>query len=289
MIARKWTAGLHTVALLFFFLTPQSVAAQSAADSAGRDLAGLRQAMRSRYALGVSVHRGTSPLAPENTLAAFRTVLPWQVDYLEIDVRTSRDGQLFILHDGTLERTTTGTGPARDRTLDELKQLSAGKGFGNRFADERIPTLEEVCRLLADWNARHAYQTHLYVDCKDVAAGPLVAMLAQYGLLNGAVFYGSDAFLLSLRNVAPAARRMPALRNEAEIAEKVEKLAPYAFDVPWQLLSKRLIDQLHERGIRVFSDALGPYEQPEEYRKMARLGLDVIQTDHVERLYRAMD
>ncbi len=93
----------------------------------------------------VIAHRGISALAPENTIASFRLAaeIPG-VDIIELDVRLTRDEEVIVLHDRTLQRTTTGNGAARGYTLAELKQFDAGSWFHPRFAEERIPTLREV-------------------------------------------------------------------------------------------------------------------------------------------------
>lgn len=82
-------------------------------------------------------HRGFSGRHPENTLRAFRAAEELGVDMVECDVHRSLDGQLVVIHDATLDRTTNGTGPVRARTLAEIQALDAGDG-------ERVPTLEEL-------------------------------------------------------------------------------------------------------------------------------------------------
>lgn len=90
-------------------------------------------------------HRGWSGRAPENTMTAIRLALAEPaIQAMEIDVQLSRDGVPVLIHDFTLNRTTSGTGLVKDRTLQELRQLDAGSWFGEKFAGERIPTLEEV-------------------------------------------------------------------------------------------------------------------------------------------------
>lgn len=89
-------------------------------------------------------HRGASHEAPENTLAAFLLAAELGADGIEFDVRLSRDGEVVVIHDASLERTTNGQGLVRDRTLAELKQLDAGSWFDPAFAGESIPTLQEV-------------------------------------------------------------------------------------------------------------------------------------------------
>src|SRR6218665_1571339 len=212
------------------------------------------KALKEKYHLSLSAHRGSSIIAPENTLATFKTVLAMGVDFIEIDVRTTKDGQLAILHDGTLNRTTTGEGPMKNFTLAELRQLSAGKGYGEQYKEERIPTLQETTQLLAQWNKTHKHQTNLYVDCKDVAPEPLVKELKASKLLKDAVFYGSDDFLLALKKVYPKAKLMPSLNKPGELEEKVAKLNPYAFDVRWTILNEQLVADIHKHKIKVFSD-----------------------------------
>ncbi|TPE61556.1 hypothetical protein FJQ54_08165 [Sandaracinobacter neustonicus] len=93
-------------------------------------------------------HRGRSPDRPENTLAAFRQAIALGVDIIEIDLRMTADGEIVILHDPTVDRTTDGTGDVSTLTLDQVKALDAGGRFDARFAGERIPTYEEVLDLV---------------------------------------------------------------------------------------------------------------------------------------------
>jgi glycerophosphoryl diester phosphodiesterase len=81
-------------------------------------------------------HRGAKAIEPENTLRALAKGMEC-ADFVEIDVRMSRDNELVVIHDRTLERTTNGKGQVNDFTLEQLKELDAGKG-------EKIPTLKEV-------------------------------------------------------------------------------------------------------------------------------------------------
>ncbi|MCL5808906.1 MAG: glycerophosphodiester phosphodiesterase [Deltaproteobacteria bacterium] len=101
-----------------------------------------------KYPLLVTAHRGFSGKAPENTLASFRAAIDAGSDMIELDVHLTRDNEVVVIHDDTLERTTTGQGKVADKTLAELKRLDAGLWFNPRFAGERIPTLAEVLTLV---------------------------------------------------------------------------------------------------------------------------------------------
>ena len=93
--------------------------------------------------VSVVAHRGLSRSAPENTMAAFRLAAEAGCDLIEFDVHLTKDDQLVVIHDDTLERTTNGTGYVRDRTLAEIRALDASAGDA-AFAGEKVPTLDEV-------------------------------------------------------------------------------------------------------------------------------------------------
>lgn len=101
----------------------------------------------------VAAHRGGALLWPENSLLAFRSAIPLGVEYLELDVHLSRDGEVVVIHDPTLDRTTTGGGPVRDRTLAELRALRLRDRDG-AVTGESLPTLDEVAELAARTSRR---------------------------------------------------------------------------------------------------------------------------------------
>jgi len=97
----------------------------------------------------VIAHRGASSLCPENTIAAVYTALDLGVDMIEVDVHQSLDGELVVIHDATVDRTTNGEGKVKRLRLDELKALDAGSWFKSTFRNEKIPTLREVLEAAA--------------------------------------------------------------------------------------------------------------------------------------------
>ena len=98
----------------------------------------------------VFAHRGASTVAPENTLPAFEKALELGADGIELDAQATADGQLVVLHDYNLERTTTGVGPLRTHTLAQLAGIDAGVRFDTAFSGTPIPTLEQVFDLVGD-------------------------------------------------------------------------------------------------------------------------------------------
>ena len=100
----------------------------------------------------VAAHRGSSATHPENTMEAFAAAVAAGVDQLETDVRITKDGELVLIHDATLDRTTNGSGDVKDYTLTELKALDAGVYKGEAFAGCRIPTLIEFMDYVAQFD-----------------------------------------------------------------------------------------------------------------------------------------
>src|SRR5574340_1848713 len=92
----------------------------------------------------IYAHRGSSIHAPENTLAAFGKALEQGADGIELDAKLSADGEVVVIHDQTVKRTTSGQGRVNQLTLEQLRRLEAGWRMGPAFAGERIPSLEEV-------------------------------------------------------------------------------------------------------------------------------------------------
>lgn len=99
----------------------------------------------------IYAHRGASGHAPENTLEAFALAVKMGADGVELDVHLSSDGELIVIHDEKVDRTTNGTGYVKDMTLAQLKELDASKGM-EAYAGAKIPTLAEVYDLLRDTN-----------------------------------------------------------------------------------------------------------------------------------------
>ncbi|MCD8155546.1 MAG: glycerophosphodiester phosphodiesterase [Clostridiales bacterium] len=93
-------------------------------------------------------HRGASGYAPENTLEAFALAVEQKADGVELDVQLSKDGELVVIHDETLDRTTNGTGLVMNYTLEELKTFTVSANGPERYPNAKIPTLREVLELM---------------------------------------------------------------------------------------------------------------------------------------------
>lgn len=132
-----WSLRQLPLPLLLFLI--------SACGSSGSTEKGIVLKKQARK-VHVIAHRGASGIAPENTLAAVKKALDTSADFIEIDVHQTKDGEVVVIHDATVDRTTDGTGAVADFTLAELKKLDAGTKHDSSFAGERIPTLAQVLK-----------------------------------------------------------------------------------------------------------------------------------------------
>jgi len=230
----------------------------------------------------IAFHRGACRYAPENTLPAFEKAIRMGANYVEFDIRTSKDGVYFILHDGRLDRTTNGNGPIAETDADAIRALDAGSWFGIPYRRANVPTLDETLQALKG-------RTQLYVDAKDISPEALARKLQEYDVVDQAVVYQSPDYLRHLRSIDPDIRGLCPLSDPRQVGALCESVQPYAFDTAWDILSSELISRCHERNVKVFSDAMGEHERIEEYLQAMEWGIDVIQTDHPLRVIRAVE
>lgn len=145
----------------------------------------------------IFAHRGSSAHAPENTLVAFKLALDQRADGIELDVKLSADGQIVVMHDDTVDRTTNGTGRVKSLTLRELKQLDAGLKFESKYKDERIPTLAEVFDTVGQQVLINVELTN-YSSTSDDLPDKVVALVKDFRL--------EESVILSSYNIAALCR-----------------------------------------------------------------------------------
>lgn len=112
----------------------------------------------------VFAHRGSKSNNPENTLAAFREAIRVQSDGIELDVHLSLDNELIVIHDEKIDRTTNGKGLVRKMTSADIQKFDAGSWYHPNFADEKIPRLSEVLKLLTDLSFRGYLNIEIKTD-----------------------------------------------------------------------------------------------------------------------------
>ena len=153
----------------------------------------------------IIAHRGASAVAPENTLAAFRQAIDDGADAIEFDVRLTKDGEVVVIHDSRLQRTTDGSGCVRKSTWKEIRNLNAGSWFHRRFAKEKIPALEDVLALV---NGRIGVNIEIKADRHDPGKLEIVDrccnIIRQYRTQHALLLSSFDyPFLKQARNIFP--------------------------------------------------------------------------------------
>lgn len=241
-------------------------------------------------------HRGASALYPENTMEAFAHAVACGADGLELDVHRSRDGEVIVLHDPSVERTTDGHGRAAELDLRTLRSLDAGYRFKDIRGEHcyrghglRIPTLEEVLRSFPrQW---------LSIDLKEgdvETERRTVHLLRLYGHTQRCILGAEHARAARrLRGLAP---EIPSFFSRAEVREFVLRFSSrlwWGYRPPAQSLQipprrgavhldrPALIRRAHELGIRVMYWTIN---DTGEMRRLLELGADGLISDHPERL-----
>lgn len=215
-------------------------------------------------------HRGAKGLEPENTLRSVRRALRLGVDGVEVDVYFV-DGELIVIHDDTLKRTTNGRGRVEERSFDSLRLLNAGKG-------EKIPTLREVFDTVGG-------RAFINVELKGGGtAGPVLRLIGEY---LGAPGWAKKSFLVSSFNHGELAKlcgkgiRLGALfSGKADYVPVARSLGAYSINIASWLVDEGVVAATHEAGMKIFVYTINSAEM---MARLAAIGVDGIFTDRPDR------
>ena len=223
-------------------------------------------------------HRGVVQEAPENTWPAIAKAIELGCALAEIDLRYSKDGEIVLIHDATLERTTDGTGLVSEQTLAQLQRLDAGAWKGAEFRGTRVPLFRDVVE-----QARG--RIGLYLDLKEGDPLPVVRLVEQLKARE-MVFYRPYSYR-ALRQIlaeAPGSRVLVDLGDWAQapgLAEMLRRDIPTAaLSGDWAIWTPSALAQAKRRGVLAFANVLGASDTLENLREAERLGFDYIQTDN---------
>jgi glycerophosphoryl diester phosphodiesterase len=211
-------------------------------------------------------------------MAAFRRALELGADGIELDVHLTSDGYLAVIHDEMLDRTSNGKGLVRDRTLAELKELDFGSWFSKDFSGESIPELNEVLRLLSDWDGL------LNIEIKN---GPVfypgiekavADAVRKYKRLNRTIISSFNHYsLVDIRKYEPGIKTAPlymaGIYQPWEYARSIGASAihPLFYNIVPEVML----------GCKQNNIMVNPFtvDQPEHIKAMAAAGVDGIITD----------
>jgi glycerophosphoryl diester phosphodiesterase len=209
-------------------------------------------------------HRGEHFSHPENTLAAYAAAADAGADYVEIDVRTTRDGKLVIHHDPTVDRMTGGHGNVKEMTLAELQRLTV--------QGEKLPSFDDVLEF-----ARN--RVGLYVDVKDAAVRDLIDAIENRGMSHRVAIYGPFDLLLEISRLRPEILLLPEAFNPPHVKKIAAAWKPrvIAFDAR-DFFDETIAAALAAKA-EIWVDRLGALDQPRFWQDAVDRGAAGIQTD----------
>jgi glycerophosphoryl diester phosphodiesterase len=222
-------------------------------------------------------HRGYPALCPENTLASFEGAMQAGCDMIELDVTLTKDRKVVVIHDDTLDRTTTGRGPVRGHALAEIKTLDAGSWFDARFASERVPELWEVMELTAG-------RCMLNIEIKesafeadfpaDAIEHQVVKLVKTSGAMDRVIISSFDKRILqriAAMDAPPAVAYISDHRADKRVLEMLLAMKAFSWHPRFTVLTRDQVDMLHAAGLKVFPWTINTRAEAE---KVLALGVD---------------
>jgi glycerophosphoryl diester phosphodiesterase len=211
-------------------------------------------------------------------MPAFIEAVRVRADYIEVDVRTTSDRKLVLMHDADVSRTTNGKGEVSRMTFDEIRALDAGVKKDIAFTGTKVPTFDEVLDYARG-------KIGVYVDCKAISPKDLVERVNAHGMADQVVIY-SGRMSKEVQDLDPRLKIMPEAKN-AEFAKMliVElHVKVMAFDT--SDFNPEVIAVAKQGNAQVFVDRLGAADNPAAWAEAVQWGATGIQTDHPEELIR---
>jgi glycerophosphoryl diester phosphodiesterase len=213
-------------------------------------------------------HRGFKAVAPENTIASFEAAAAVGTDYMELDVHQTKDGELVLMHDGKVDRTTNGKGAVRDLTFAEIRRLDAGNGQG-------VPTLREALLWAKTKGVR------IDIDHKDGPVEDIARIVKETGMVNRVVIEGTRDRLKRFTELLPGVDTMPHVQSVEDIRAACATLHTTVIRLSLeQLAQPEAVDTVHKCGARVSVTILGKEDSEEGIRRVIEQGAELIETDH---------
>jgi len=223
----------------------------------------------------IVAHRGYSARAPENTLASLCLALDAGAPLCEIDVRRTADGEVVVLHDATVDRTTNGSGTVAEMTAEAVQALDAGAWKGPEFAGERIPLLSEALDVMRG-------RGHLVVEIKDEGIEQAVADVfrAADALRRVTVIAFSLEVCRRMRQVLPQVGVLWLVGGEGgpveELADTALEAGVQGLDVFHGLVDEDFAHTVLRRGLSLW---VWTVNEPARAQELAALGVGAITTD----------
>ncbi len=233
-------------------------------------------------------HRGASAYAPMNTLPAFVLAADQGADGIELDVHLTRDGQLIVLHDFTVDHTTDGHGLACEMTLADIKQLDAGGWFDESFRGTHIPTLDEVFEAVGQRfrliNVEIKSESQEKTDGVEQAVADAIL---RFNLAQRIIVSSFNPFALRrFRMILPAVAIGYLYAPDGPDTQHIMAEVPHEARHPhYSLIDEHFVAWAHAEGYRVNTWTVN---DPDAARMLHRLGVDAVMTDYPDRIVEAL-
>lgn len=200
----------------------------------------------------ITAHRGDSERAPENTIAAIEMAIDAGADYIEIDIRHTKDNVLILMHDASLKRTTGVDGNVKDYTYEELQTLDAGIWFSEEYEGTQIPTLQEA---LLYSNGKVKLNIEIK-DCEDykMVAAQVIQSISEYNMVNNCVISSTNYSCLQAIKKLDSTIMTGIILADASIDIDEYQDIDF-FSVNFSQVTQDIVDQIHYNGkeIRVWT------------------------------------
>ncbi|MBU2514080.1 hypothetical protein KJ966_22315 [bacterium] len=236
-------------------------------------------------------HRGYNIHYPENTLASIGAAIKNGAQVVEFDVSFSKDRQLIVIHDETLDRTTNGTGKISDFTFDQLRALDAGSWFDPKFQSEKLPTLDEILDLVGNNAVINIEIKEEYYEedgQPDSIEQKVLKTVREKNLMDSVLISSFEIRYLerlSKQKTIPALAFISRKPADLSVVKRCVELGLYSWN-PWHsVLTKEQVEAMHSAGIKVFTFTVNEIE---EYKNLLNIGVDGVFSDDFLKLKNAL-
>lgn len=241
----------------------------------------VEQALKREAKNGIYViaHRGAHQGIPENSLPAYQKAIELGCDFVEIDVRTTKDGQFISMHNASIDQYVSGkTGKVSEMNFDEIRKLDVGIRVGEKWKGTQVPAFEEILQLCKG-------KIGIYLDLKDASVPDLVRLLKKYRMERDVVWYIPATYLKEikeLQTICPDCIPMVDPGSESRMDEVFSQIKTSALATDMGELTSNFVEKAHRNKAIVFVDEKEGTEA--EWSMILKWKTDGIQTDRPEEL-----
>lgn len=222
--------------------------------------------------VAIVCHRGANEYAPANTCAAAQICVDWGMEYVEIDVNTSKDGVFYVFHGPELHFTTNGSGLFHELTAAEIDELDAGAWFDPSFAGTRVPRLDTYLRWIKG-------KAKLFLDVKRADLPQLLALLHAVQMQDDCFFwFGDPDAAYDFRRLAPDLALKVNADDAAAAVAAHDSLAANIIETSLDQLTAEFVATCRSRAMKIM--VYHTEKDPVAFRSILDWGVDMINCDH---------